>query len=194
MILDDMLKQAEAAFMAQSFNPEERAARAIEEYSAMLEADLAEIPDAEKERYTATFRAKLGAYFAASSRVLSWAITGRGNFPVARNEKRMRTMDKRMNEFYEWRERAKKAIKRASEPPAEHKERDAELTAIDEMINGVHVFADAEADRLKMEFDGKPDGETIAALKSRAFKWSPRNQCWQRVLTRNAYYAAKSIL
>jgi hypothetical protein len=31
--------------------------------------------------------------------------------------------------------------------------------------------------------------ETIALLKSHAFKWSPSNMVWQRQLTNNAIYA-----
>jgi hypothetical protein len=31
-------------------------------------------------------------------------------------------------------------------------------------------------------------------LKRNAFKWAPRNQAWQRQLTRNAEYAAGQVL
>ena len=48
--------------------------------------------------------------------------------------------------------------------------------------------------RLQILFDGKPDEETRAALKSNGFRWSPKNQAWQRQLTRNAEYAARQVL
>ena len=51
-----------------------------------------------------------------------------------------------------------------------------------------------EQNRLQILFDGKPDEETRAALKSNGFRWSPKNQAWQRQLTRNAEYAARQVL
>ena len=39
-------------------------------------------------------------------------------------------------------------------------------------------------------FGSKPNEETRAALKSNGFRWSPKNQAWQRQLTRNAEDAA----
>ena len=51
-----------------------------------------------------------------------------------------------------------------------------------------------EQNRLQILFDDKPDEETRAALKSNGFRWSPKNQAWQRQLTRNAEYAARRVL
>lgn len=53
-------------------------------------------------------------------------------------------------------------------------------------INGVRVLENTEIDRLQIFFDGKPDSETIAKLKAKAWHWSPRNMAWQRQLTPNA--------
>ena len=44
------------------------------------------------------------------------------------------------------------------------------------------------------EFNNIPDVEMRAKLKSEAFKWSPKNQAWQRQLTPNAVRAAKRVL
>ena len=49
-------------------------------------------------------------------------------------------------------------------------------------------------DRLQIIFDQIPDAEMRTELKRHAFKWSPRNQAWQRQLTRNAEYAARQVL
>lgn len=49
-------------------------------------------------------------------------------------------------------------------------------------------------DRLQIIFDQIPDAEMRMELKRHAFKWSPRNQAWQRQLTRNAEYAARQVL
>lgn len=61
-------------------------------------------------------------------------------------------------------------------------------------FDGGRIIRNVEQNRLQIIFDGKPDEETRAALKSNGFRWSPRNQAWQRQLTRNAEYAARQIL
>ena len=38
------------------------------------------------------------------------------------------------------------------------------------------------------------DTDMRTTLKRNAFKWAPRNQAWQRQLTRNAEYAAGQVL
>ena len=63
-----------------------------------------------------------------------------------------------------------------------------------ERPDGINVVENAEADRLQIFFPGKPDSATIQNLKSRGFKWSPSNGCWQRQLTDNARYVLKYIL
>lgn len=49
-------------------------------------------------------------------------------------------------------------------------------------------------ERIRIYFDNIPDMEMRAKLKSEAFKWSPKNQAWQRQLTPNAVRAAKRVL
>lgn len=63
-----------------------------------------------------------------------------------------------------------------------------------ETINGVFMECDAESDRVRLHFDGKPSPEIIEILKKRAFRWSPTNSAWQRQLTQNAVSVAKNIL
>ena len=46
-------------------------------------------------------------------------------------------------------------------------------------INGVKVVDNVEDNRLQLFFDGKPSDEVRADLKSKGFRWSPRNGCWQ---------------
>ncbi len=43
-------------------------------------------------------------------------------------------------------------------------------------------------------FNGKPGDETIAILKKNAFKWSPKNQRWQRQTTTNGVNGLKKVL
>lgn len=62
-------------------------------------------------------------------------------------------------------------------------------------VNGeeCRVVENAEAMRLQLVFDGKPDEGTRAVLKRHGFRWSPRNSAWQRQLTDNARRALKAI-
>lgn len=64
----------------------------------------------------------------------------------------------------------------------------------DTEFDGGRIVRNVEQNRLQIIFDGKPDEETRAALKSNGFRWSPRNQAWQRQLTRNAEDAARRAL
>lgn len=87
-------------------------------------------------------------------------------------------------------------IKRAKENLAkldsleQHKD-DAENTL---EFDGGKIFLNMEANRLQIMFDEIPDEATRTALKSHSFKWSRKNEAWQRQLTRNAIYDAKRIL
>ena len=60
--------------------------------------------------------------------------------------------------------------------------------------DGWRVERDAESVRLRIIFDGVPDAETRAALKGEGFRWSPKNQAWQRQLTDNAERALRRLL
>lgn len=61
-------------------------------------------------------------------------------------------------------------------------------------FDGGKIFLNMEINRLQILFDEIPGEETRAALKSHGFKWSRKNEAWQRQLTRNAVYDAKRIL
>ena len=61
-------------------------------------------------------------------------------------------------------------------------------------VDGVEVIENAEAMRIQLIFDGKPDDDTRALLKANGFRWSPSFGAWQRQLTDNGKYAAKCVL
>lgn len=61
-------------------------------------------------------------------------------------------------------------------------------------FDGGRIVHNVEQNRLQILFDEIPNEETRAELKSHGFKWSRRNEAWQRQLTRNAIYDAKHIL
>jgi hypothetical protein len=61
-------------------------------------------------------------------------------------------------------------------------------------FNGGEIVRNAELNRLQILFDEIPDADTRAKLKANGFRWSPKNQAWQRQLTRNAEVAARQVL
>lgn len=61
-------------------------------------------------------------------------------------------------------------------------------------VEGVQVVENAEAMRIQLIFDGKPDDETRALLKSNGFRWSPSFGAWQRQLNNHGIYAAQKVL
>ncbi|MDR1621184.1 MAG: DUF3560 domain-containing protein [Synergistaceae bacterium] len=79
------------------------------------------------------------------------------------------------------------------------KDRLAQLQRLDEMpaeiirFDGGEIDVDIADNRVKVRFDKRQDEETTTKLKSSGFKWSRSNQCWQRLRTKNALYAARRI-
>ena len=53
---------------------------------------------------------------------------------------------------------------------------------------------DVENTRVYLKFNNKPADETITVLKKNAFKWSPKNQRWQRQTTANGVNGLKKVL
>ncbi len=113
-----------AAYSGISFSPERRAEQTRAEYAGTLAADLENLEKLattdekratlaeEFARYREGYRRRYLIWLSAKSRCLSTMITGPSNFPVARNEKRNRTEDRRFTDLKEYRERALKAIRR----------------------------------------------------------------------------------
>lgn len=59
---------------------------------------------------------------------------------------------------------------------------------------GGTIVRNTTANRLQIIFDDIPTADIRQALKNHGFRWSPRNQAWQRQLTQNAEYDAQKIL
>ncbi len=60
--------------------------------------------------------------------------------------------------------------------------------------DGITYREDPEQMRVQLIFDGKPAEDVRAILKKWAFRWSPRNQAWQRQLTDNGKRAARRAM
>ncbi len=58
----------------------------------------------------------------------------------------------------------------------------------------VRVVQNAEAYRLQIIFDGKPEPETRQILKRNGFRWAPSQGAWQRHLNANGIDAAREVL
>ena len=61
-------------------------------------------------------------------------------------------------------------------------------------FEGGQIVRNVELDRLQIIFDEKPYEETRAKLKANGFRWSPRNQAWQRQLTNAEEAAARAVI
>ena len=67
-------------------------------------------------------------------------------------------------------------------------------TGLQEENEFYKLWEDKQDMRIRISFEmGKPDREVIDMLKGKAFKWSPKNNAWQRQLTDNAIYATKQL-
>lgn len=59
--------------------------------------------------------------------------------------------------------------------------------------NGYTYREDADENRVMFLFDGKPEPEVRALLKSHGFKWSPTRTAWVRMLNNSGRFAAERV-
>ena len=76
----------------------------------------------------------------------------------------------------------------------DHREQQAAEPQTGTAFDGGQIVRNIDLNRLQIIFDAIPDAATRAALKQNGFRWSPKNQAWQRQLTDNAERAARSAL
>lgn len=143
------------------------------------------------------FLKKWLAYQHAGARVANWAITGPARFPVERNNKRMATEMKRLDELLlhvkgagDW---ARRQLRSAAKAEASAAAKASGVEHREKAFPGGKIVLNKELDRVQLVFDGKPDPDVIAQLKGRAFRWSPREGAWQRQLTQNGVWAAEAV-
>lgn len=205
---DVSLELAIRAHAGTSHSPERRGESEVAEYVAHItnfNAKLAAVADtdermaeaeAQSERYRENYIKRLSAVWSSRSRMMSTMIAGPARFPVQRQEKIWRAYENKAKELYDWQDRALaasiKAIKAVGyiAPP---KPEGAKTGKEEFAIGDVLIVANRDIERLQLIFDGKPAPEIIAELKGAAWNWSPKNGAWQRKITNNAIYSAKSI-
>ena len=76
----------------------------------------------------------------------------------------------------------------------DHREQQAAEPQTGTAFDGGQIVRNIDLNRLQILFDAIPDADTRAALKQNGFRWSPKNQAWQRQLTDNAERAARQVL
>lgn len=128
-----------------SFTPDVRASQCVVEFSAELEADLAELGDKAGD-YAEKYVAHLRTWAGRKSRCLSAMITGPANFPTERNRKAFNAEQRAWDDFQAWRERyIKRALREPTKTPEEEiddalikleKERNAHTLMVE--VNKIH--------------------------------------------------------
>ncbi len=177
-------KQAYDAHRGTSHVPEKRAITELERF----EIDLKMLRDKGLHDAIPKYESLWLKQINARSRCLSPMITGPAGFPVARNEKAMRSYEKRYEEMAYF-------LKKVTSPPPEPRtELDYGIKEKEYMVGDVKVWHNVEQNRLQLFFDGKPEQAMIDRLKKSGFKWSPRNVAWQRQLTPNAVRVVPYVL
>jgi hypothetical protein len=120
-------KLAFEAHYGTSFDPDKRADQEVDSYMTEMAALVAEFEPFATEANEAELAVDLEAYrvhylklihakLAADSRCMSSMITGPSNFPVARNQKRLDTAHKRLEEFLDWRKKALDRLHKKYDP------------------------------------------------------------------------------
>lgn len=108
---------------------------------------------------------------------LTWYKQPYGSFRLTNNNAEIKRTKERISEL--------ERLKENAEKPTDNKYL---------QVDGVKVVENAEAMRVQLIFDEKPDDETRELLKANGFRWSPRFSAWQRQLTQNGTRAAQKIL
>lgn len=119
---------ARGAFGGVSMSPERRGDRARTDHAETLEADLAYFTEQatkggtldkleeEFARYRAGLTSRCRAWLASNARCVSSFIAGPSNFPAARMNKRSDIAHRRLGEYLDFRDRARRAVVRNLRP------------------------------------------------------------------------------
>ncbi len=133
------------------------------------------------------------------TRIASTAIVGPGNFGKFKNRisKAERSYQNKMEVLASMPETFLKSIRRKISMHYSTNEIDRmfdiSLSTSSGSINATVIFH-VGIDRLLIKFDKKPPIDVIAQLKRNAFRWSKKNNAWQRHLTNPSYQSLKFLL
>ncbi len=121
LLLQSFKDKAISAHSWTSFSPEKRGETMINQYSAQLAEDLQELKAQNIDSETLTayeqrYKSLFSAWLNAKSNCISAMITGPARFPIHKAEKANRSEQKHYDIFQQWREKAKKAIVKKTQP------------------------------------------------------------------------------
>lgn len=85
-----------------------------------------------------------------------------------------------------------RSIKKRLEALKREKEQGDSEISLDKF--GLDIKENKEIMRIQFFFSGRPKPAVRDVIKSKSFRWSPKNGCWQRQLTSNGRYAAKKAV
>ena len=108
-------------------------------------------------------------------------IAGGSNFPVHKKEKQnQRAMEhyKKHDYIFDIRNYIHNQNKKT--------EIKQDIESKEYQYKDLTIIQNTDDNRLQIKFDYKPSEEVRNILKSNGFKWSPKNETWQRQLTSNA--------
>lgn len=183
-----------------SFDPDKRAEQALDTACTAYHDGLSTLSfhNAEPlqvQNWIERFVKRWVAYMQAGARTANPMITGPARFPVERNRKALRTEEARGEEFWQHANGAERYMERLARSAARaaKSEEAARVDHKEQTFGDVRVVWNRVLDRLQIIFPDKPSDEERAALKSHAFRWSPREGAWQRKLTRNAEIATARL-
>ena len=156
------------------------------------------------KRFNKTYVELFEKYLLAND-MPSVMIAGRGNYNVSKHAKKVARQDSIGKDL--WGNEGKIAILKESILKKYNKnllarktkqaEKSKEFGEFEVQVRKCDLISygnDTENARIYLKFDGKPSVETITALKKNAFKWSPKNQRWQRQTTANGVNGLKKVL
>ena len=97
------------------------------QYEKQLVEDLKQIPEEKQNEYVSAYHSKFSALLGSLSRCASPMVTGPAKFNCQCNNKALDAYQKRFDEFHDWRNRFKSAMKRMKEAakPEEQKQEEA---------------------------------------------------------------------
>ena len=119
-------------------------------------------------------------------------IAGRSNFNIKKKEKQQSRLDSLYKE-YDYIQNYLEKIKNLRSAKIRI-EKQGVAKEVDLSNLYFKVVQNEEINRLQLIFEDKPCDEIRELLKKNGFRWSPKNNAWQRQLTDNALRATKSII
>jgi len=159
---EHLKETARRAFYWTSFSPDKRGDTARVEFYNLMMQDIEEISEADeetKEAYKKRFEQFFVSWLNANSKCASSMITGPANFNVRKHEKANNSERNHYNAFMLWREKAKKAICKRSQPI---KTFSSELVRYKEELAAMQKNHELMKESNKMIAKAKKEGKDIS--------------------------------